>query len=145
MEKQYVVFKLGEEYFGLAIEMVESIIKPQAITKLPLSYEFIEGIINLRGEIIPIMSLHRKFNLTDDEINPNTRYIITRKDRQLTGFIVDQVDEVIHLDTEKLNDVPEIATSIDHHFIQAVANEGERIIILLDLAEILSNKVFETV
>ena len=89
------------------------------------------------------MSLHKRFNLSNDAINPNTRYIITRKDRQLSGFIVDQVDEVIHLDTEELKNVPEIATSIDDHFIQAVANKDERIIILLDLTEILSNKVFE--
>lgn len=141
MEKQFVIFHLNQESFGLPIETVESIIKHQPITSLPQTHHYIEGVINLRGKIIPIMNLRERLGLEDQAINDHTRIVITKLHDYFAGLIVDGVDEVVHLETDALEEVPKIATSINQKYIQAVAKQAERIIILLELNQILDTQV----
>lgn len=142
MEKQFVIFKLDQEYYGLDIHQVESIIKIQAITKLPQSLSYVKGIINLRGKVIPVLNLRDRLGLSDTPEDHHTRIIITRSSnlKVFSGLIVDQVNEVLHLETETFEDVPDITTTVHQKYIQAVAKHEQRLIILLDLQTILAEE-----
>ncbi len=138
MEQQFVIFHLDQENYGLPIEAVESIINHQPITSLPQTFPFIKGVINLRGKITPIMNLRDRLRLSHRDLDNSSRIVITKHAEQTIGLMVDRVDEVLTLETEELEDVPPVAASINQKYIQAVAKQGERILILLNLKEILT-------
>ena len=95
-EMQYIVVKLGDEKYGIDISYVDNIVRVQRITRVPKSQPYFVGVINLRGEVVPIMSLRRRFGLKKDEYTAATRIIIIRmEDQSLIGFLVDEVKEVI--------------------------------------------------
>ena len=98
-EVQYIVVKLGDEQYGIDIGFVDNIVRMQQITRVPKSQPYYVGVINLRGEVVPIMSLRRRFGLEDDVYASASRIIIIRLDDQaLIGFIVDEVKEVVNID-----------------------------------------------
>ena len=97
--RQYIVIKLGEEQYGININYIDNIVRMQKITRVPKAQHYFKGVINLRGEIVPVMSLRLKFGLPVDEITDKTRIIIIKLEQQATvGLIVDQVNEVVNLD-----------------------------------------------
>jgi purine-binding chemotaxis protein CheW len=149
MENQIVIFELSPEYFGADIANVESIIKMQAITKLPHTPEFVEGVTNLRGKVLPIIDLRKRFGLSPRETDKNSRIIVVSVEQNEVGMIVDEVSEVVTIPEGIVEVAPAIATGVDTGFIKGIAKLGanggtaeqvDRLVILLDLAEVLSTK-----
>jgi len=140
MENQIVIFELGSEHFGADIAKVESIIKIQPITQLPHAPSFVEGLTNLRGKVLPVIDLRKRFGLPAHETNKNSRVIVVSVDQMEVGMIVDEVSEVMTIPDGAVEATPAIATTIDSAFIKGIAKIEERLVILLDLTQVLSTK-----
>lgn len=138
---QLVSFKIGNEEHGINVLKVREIIRMSNITRVPNTPGYIEGVINLRGKVIPIISLRNKFNLPEAEIDSRTRIIVMDMDNELMGFIVDSVAEVIRIAINEIQPPPPIVTSgIDQECISGVINHGERLLVLLNLEKMFSSE-----
>ncbi len=143
-EKQLVVFRLGQEEYAIDILGVKEIIKYPKTVKLPNTPDFVEGIVNYRDSVIPILDLNRRFKLGGKETGDSTRVIIVNiggtGDRQV-GFMVDQVEEVLRLKTECIQEPPEtVSRGMDRQYIRGVGKLEGRLIIILDIERVLSDK-----
>ena len=139
MDNQVVVFGLGSEDFGVNISSVESIIKMQPITKMPHSPLFVEGVTNLRGKVLPVMDLRRRFGLPSQEVDKNNRIIIINVNGIEVGMIVDGVSEVLTIPEQSVEPAPAIASTVNSNFITGIAKIDQRLVILLDLGMVLSS------
>jgi purine-binding chemotaxis protein CheW len=140
MDNQIVVFELGSEQFGVDIAIVESIIKMQAITNMPHVPSFVEGVTNLRGKVLPVIDLHKRFRLASREADKNSRIIVVGVNGTEIGMIVDGVSEVLTISEDVVEAAPPIATTVDSAFITGIAKIEARLVILLDLERVLSNQ-----
>jgi purine-binding chemotaxis protein CheW len=140
MENQIVVFELSSEYFGVEIAKVESIIKMQPITQMPHVPVFVEGVTNLRGKVLPVIDLRKRFRLPSQEVDKNSRIIVVSVDQTEVGMIVDAVSEVMSIPEGAVEVAPAITSSVDSAFITGIAKLDNRLVILLDLARVLSAK-----
>lgn len=143
MERQLVVFELANEHYGVDIAAVESIIKMQPITAVPQAPAFVEGITNLRGSVLPVMDLRKRFGLSGREqkteiTHDDKRIVVVSMDGMKIGMIVDAVSEVLRVQEEAIEPPPPMVTTINSAFITGIAKVGERLIILLDLARVLT-------
>lgn len=138
MENQLVVFKLAQEHYGVDISVVDGIVKMQPVTHVPGAPAFIEGITNLRGEILPVIDLRKRFGLPAGEVTKDTRIVNVVIDGIKVGLIVDSVSEVLRVAEEDIEPPSPLITSIDAAFIAAIAKVGARLIILLDMNKVLS-------
>jgi len=138
MEDQLVVFMLTKEHYGVRIAVVESIIKLQPITAVPCSPAFVEGVTNLRGRVLPVIDLRKRFGLPAGESTKDTRIVVVEMNGTLVGMIVDAVSEVLRVPAESVEPPSPIMTTVDSAFITGIAKVGERLIILLDLEKVLS-------
>ncbi|MDD2487140.1 MAG: chemotaxis protein CheW [Candidatus Gracilibacteria bacterium] len=134
---QLVSFILADEMYGVDVLTVREIIRKPTLTKMPNTPVYVDGIINLRGKVIPIISLRRKFNLIDIDDDSQTRIIVMDVNGELTGFTVDGVSEVIRISGEEIQPPP-IMTSggLDQDSIAGVINRDDQLIILLDLKKV---------
>ena len=138
-EIQLVIFQLGDEEYGVDVSQVKEIIKMQRITKVPKSPVFVEGVINLRGQLTTVMDLRKRFNIGTGNIDDNTRIVVAEFKNNLVGMIVDSVSAVLRISEKDIDQTPSaIATEIDASFLKGVGKVGERLIILLDLARVLT-------
>ncbi|MDM8515899.1 chemotaxis protein CheW [Desulfobacterales bacterium HSG16] len=137
---QLVGFKIGREYFGVDILMVQEIIRSTPITRVPNSPEFIEGVINLRGSIIPVIELRKRLNLYKDKNKDGKVWIlIINVDERVTGFIVDSVTKVLKIRTDSIEPPPDIVTAgLSSQYIRGVCEIDDGLLILLDFARILN-------
>lgn len=136
---QFVIFTLGEEKYGVDINKVREIITMQSITLVPGSSGLIEGIINLRGYVIPIFNIKRKFNLAEGEFSAQTRIVVIEVSNNTLGIIVDGVSEVLRIPGHIIESPSSIiAASIDTNYIEGIAKMEDKLIIMLDLEKILS-------
>lgn len=138
MENQYVIFKLGNEYYGVNIVAVESIIKVQEITKMPHVPSFVEGITNLRGAVIPVIDLRKRFDLPQGEETKDTRIVVVEMGNITAGMVVDAVTEVVHVAAENIEPPSPMVSTVDTAFITGIAKVDQRLIILLDLRKVLT-------
>lgn len=141
-EIQVVVFKLGQEEFTLPIDKVQEIIMPQKTTHLPNSPSFVEGVINLRGHIIPVIDGRKKFSIKFTANSADCRIIVVEQDHGTIGLIVDAVAEVIHLKTTDI-EPPPIDINETNNFIIGVGKYKESLLIILDPSNFLSSKETE--
>ncbi len=137
-EHQLVVFHLGDEAFGVDIAQVKEIIKMAEITQMPNASEFVEGIINLRGQITTIMDLRKRLGMQVADIDENTRIIIVEASGSTLGLIVDSVSEVLRMSGKDID--PPSAASTHAEYVQGVGKLDDRLLILLDLNRILSKE-----
>ena len=137
-EHQLVVFNLGDESFGVDIGQVREIIKMAAITRMPNAPEFVEGIINLRGQITTIMDLRKRLSMKVAESDEHTRIIIVEASGSTLGMIVDSVSEVLRVSGKDIE--PPSAASTHAEYVQGVGKLDETLLILLDLNRILSEE-----
>lgn len=137
-EKQYVIFNLGNEEYGVDIMKVKEISEFRESTKVPSAPYFVDGIINLRGEIIPIVNLKKRFKLEDKGINSDTRIIVINLNNRNVGFVVDDASQVLRINDNDIDPAPEIIAGIHRQYIAGVGKVDEKIIILLDLEQILT-------
>jgi purine-binding chemotaxis protein CheW len=140
-----VIFTLGEEEYGLDIMLVNAIEKYSDMVRVPNAPTFIQGIINIRGEVIPVYSLRKKFGLPERETDENSKLIITKSNDIMMAFAVDSVNEILEIPAEKLNDTPMIVKSNSTAYIKCVANINGRMILLLDHNGILSSNEQESI
>jgi purine-binding chemotaxis protein CheW len=138
---QLVSFMLAEEEYGVEVLKVREIIRMPVITKMPNAPQHVEGIINLRGKVIPIISMRRRFNLMENENSSQTRIIIMDVAGSLTGFIVDAVSEVIRIRSNEIQPPPAMVLSgdIGQEFIAGVFNHAERLLIVMDTDRMFSD------
>ncbi|MBE3573327.1 MAG: chemotaxis protein CheW [Moorella humiferrea] len=136
-EVQLVVFQLAGETYGVDINYVQEIIRMQNITPIPRTPAFIEGVINLRGRIIPVIDLHKRFHLPQGEVTNNTRIMVVEMGRVTVGMIVDSVSEVLRLPVASIEPPPSMISGIDVAYLKGVGKWNERLIILLDLERVL--------
>jgi purine-binding chemotaxis protein CheW len=140
MEKQLVIFELGSENFGIEIASVEGIVKIQEITKIPQTPHFFEGITNLRGSVLPVIDLHKRFDMPNQEWTNETRIVVANIDGVKMGMIVSAVSEVLTIDDTVIEPPPPLISNVNSTFIIGVAKIDDRLVILLDLAKVLSTE-----
>jgi purine-binding chemotaxis protein CheW len=138
-ELQLVIFRLAKEEYGLPITKVQEINRLVPITKLPQTPAFMEGIINLRGRIIPVVDLRKRFQLQVSDYNDDSRIIIVEVDGQTVGVIVDAVNEVVRMPAASVEPPPP-SFILDAKYIQGVGKLDERLLILLEIDQILSSQ-----
>lgn len=138
---QYIKIEMGEETFGIDIGYVDNILRMQRITRVPNVAAYIKGVINLRGEIVPIMSLRLKMGLEEVEETKATRIIIIKMEQVgKIGFIVDCVKEVVSISEEQMESIKYDSKDDTTHFVNAVGKEADSIISLLDLNTVVLDK-----
>lgn len=138
MEKQLVIFELGAEDFGIDIASVEGIVKLQEITKIPQSPAYVEGITNIRGGVLAVIDLHKRFGLIAQEHTSETRIVIINLNGVKTGIIVSAVSEVLTIEESVIEPPPPMVSTINSEYLIGVAKIEKRLVILLDLEKILS-------
>lgn len=139
---QLVIFKLDEQEYGIDIFKVNEIVPYMNPTKIPNSPVYIEGVLNLRGHVIPIINLKEKFNIKNSGTDENTRIIVTNIDGNLAGFIVDEASEVITVEKDSIEPISEIVSNISKKYIKGVGNMDKgRMYILLDFNELYNEEV----
>jgi purine-binding chemotaxis protein CheW len=138
MEYQLVVFELLHEQYGVDISTVEGIIKMQAITKMPQAPSFVEGITNMRGMVMPVIDLRKRFGLATKEVDKDTRIVVVFMDDKKIGMIVDAVSEVLRVSDEIIEPPPPMVTTVNSAFIKGIAKLDDRLVILLDLDRVLT-------
>ena len=139
-EEQLVTFSLGSEEFGVDIMRVQEIIRIPPITRVPKAPTYIEGVINLRGNVIPVISLRTRFNMGRVEETDLSRIIVLQVQTKVFGIRVDAVTEVLRLDSEAIEPPPPISLGMDSQFIRGVGKIGERLLILLELDQIMGGE-----
>ena len=131
---QFIVIKLGEEQYGINIKYIDNIVRMQHITRVPKVAPYLKGVINLRGEVIPVMSVRIKMGLSEDILTKSTRIIILKMDQQGTiGVIVDEVREVVTLDNSQIEKVSYDPKDEKANFISGIGKYEGGLISLLDL------------
>ena len=142
---QIVTFRVGEEEFSVSILKVQEIIRMSDITKVPRSPEFVEGVINLRGKVIPVIDLRKRFGLEVAERNNDTRTIVVDCEGKIVGLIVDSVSEVMEIDKENIEPPPRVNQGAGSRFIQGLGKVGKEVKILLEVQKILLEDEMEMI
>lgn len=146
---KYLTFKLDTEEFGLEILKVQEIIKMMDITRVPRTPDFVRGVINLRGKVIPVVDLRRKFDMESREETEKTCIIVVTVQREsgavVMGIIVDEVSEVLDVAGESIEPPPEFGGVVDTTFILGMGKVGDRVVTLMDVDKVLSTKDVEAV
>ena len=135
---QLVSFKLGEEEFGIDILKVQEINRMVEITKVPQAPHFCEGVINLRGKVIPVIDLRLKFDMETKQRDKDSRIVVCDVNGIVIGMIVDAVEEVLRIPGSTVEPAPDIVTSVNSDYIKGVAKLDERLLILLDISKVAS-------
>ncbi len=138
VEVQLVVFRLGEEEYGVPITQVKEINLLTKPTRIPKSPPFLEGVINLRGEIIPVIDLKKRFELEHIRYSDDGRIMIVEINGSIVGLIVDEVSEVLRLPKSSIEPPPPVIAGITSTYLEGVGKLDDRMLILLDLNEILT-------
>lgn len=138
--QKLLTFSLGSEGYGISILKVKEIIGMMDITPVPRTPEFIKGVINLRGKIIPVMDLRVKFSMDAQEYDERTCIIVVEVSmngaQKLLGVVVDTVSEVVTISSDQIEPPPEYGTSVEHNSILGIGKIKERVVIILDIDEV---------
>ena len=135
---QLVTFRLGNEEFSMDILKVQEIIRHMNLTRVPRTPDFVDGVINLRGRVIPVLDLRKRFGMAAEEKTNETRIIVVDVDNSVVGFKVDAVSEVLRLPADTVEPPPLLVKGTESDYIKGVGKLEGRLIILLDVSKILS-------
>jgi purine-binding chemotaxis protein CheW len=141
--KQYIVVRLGSEQYGIDIQYVDNIVRQQRVTRVPKAQHYFKGVINLRGEIIPVMSLRLKFELEPDELTNATRIIIIKLEPQSAiGIIVDEVKEVVTLSSDSIEkpNASDTTSEVKSQYLSGIGKHMDGLISLLNIANVVNDK-----
>jgi purine-binding chemotaxis protein CheW len=136
---QLVTFKLDNEEFGVDILKVQEINKMIDITRIPNAPSFVEGVINLRGKIIPIVDLRKRLGFDGRSFDKSTRIIVVELDGMVLGFIVDSVSEVLRISENTVEPPPSLVSGIESEYIEGVGKLENRLLILLELKKVFTS------
>jgi purine-binding chemotaxis protein CheW len=137
---EYLTFILGNEEYGIEILKVQEIRRYEAVTKIANTPDFIKGVINLRGSIVPIIDLRMRFNLSEALYNEFTVVIILNFNRRVTGIVVDGVSDVLDLTNAQISPVPELVSSIETKYLLGLGSVDERMLILIDIERLMTSQ-----
>ncbi len=145
---QFLAFKLDDEVFAFDISKVREVLEYSTVTKVPQTPDMMEGVINLRGSVVPVIDMRVKFRMGETEKTVNTVIIIIEIDLDsestMIGALVDSVNEVMDLDTDHIEPPPKIGTKLNTEFIGGMGKQGDQFIIILDIEKIFSADELET-
>ena len=133
-----VVFDLANEHYAVDIVAVEGIIKMQPITPVPHAPPFVEGVTNLRGKVLPVIDLRKRFGFAAGEITNDTRIVVVEMNGATVGIVVDGVSKVLRLSSESIEPASPMITTVESSFIKGIAKLTDRLVILLDIGKVLS-------
>jgi purine-binding chemotaxis protein CheW len=139
-EVQLAVFKVGGEEFAVDIMEIMEIIRPQKITKVPKAPAFVEGIINLRGKIVPVLEMRGRFGGEASGDPKHARIIIVKVEESLFGIVVDEVSEVMYLSRDLIDSTPDAVKGVDVEYLKNVGKVGDRLILILDTGKLLTKE-----
>jgi len=146
---KYLSFQLAGEEYGCPVLAVQEIIQWTDVTRVPRLPAFVQGVINLRGKVIPVLNLRQRFGLAAQEATPRTCIVVLQIEQEhgrlLCGAVVDAVTEVVDIATDRIEKPPEFGASVDTAFIAGIGQLGQRVIILLDVERILDRRDWSTV
>lgn len=138
-ELKVIVFKLGHEEYGIDVDKVQTIERMMPITRVPKTFSFVKGVINLRGVVIPVIDLRGRFGLPEAEYTDQTRIIIVAANEMEVGFIVDSANDVIDLNSDSIDTPPDVVGGVKAKYLQGVARlSDERLLVMLNLSEVLN-------
>ncbi|MBO7746634.1 chemotaxis protein CheW [Paenibacillus sp. MWE-103] len=138
-EVKVIVFGLANEEYGIEVEKVRTIERMLPITRVPKTFAFVKGVINLRGVVIPVIDLRGRFGLEETEPTESSRIIIVAVNELEVGFIVDAANDVIDIDADTIDTPPEVVGGVKAKYLRGVAKVGDdRLLIMLNLAEVLN-------
>ena len=139
--KQFIVVQIGNEKYGIDIGFIDNIVRMQKITRVPKAQSYFKGVINLRGEIVPVMSIRKKMGLPDDVITDASRIIILKvEEKGSLGVVVDQVREVITLNMAEVDKTAVGARNVKDTFINGIGKNGDELISLFEINAIVEEK-----
>lgn len=139
-DEQIVVFTLAKQFYGINISVVDGIIKMQSITVVPRAPHYIEGVTNLRGNVVPVIDLHKRLDVEANGKSQENRIIIVNLNGVVAGMIVDAVEAVTFVEKKDIDTISKTISSIDSQFIRAVAKVNDNLVILLDLENVLKGR-----
>lgn len=137
---QYIVVKIGIEQYGIDISYVDNIVRMQKIIRVPKAQHYFKGVINLRGGIVPVMSIRLKMQLEDDKFDNSSRIIILKLDQALIGIIVDEVREVVTLENSEIERVAYDSKDEKTSYINGIGKHDGELISLLDINSVIAEK-----
>jgi purine-binding chemotaxis protein CheW len=143
--REYLAFTLGDEVYGIDILMVQEIRSYETVTKIANTPDFIKGVINLRGVIVPVVDMRIKFRLGNVDYTPFTVVIVLNVCGQVIGMVVDGVSDVIELTPEQTHATPELGSSLDTQYLIGLGTVDERLIILVDIERLMSSNDMELI
>ena len=135
---QYVTFQIGNEEYGIEIQQIQEITAYRELTNIPNTPDYVRGILNLRGNVIPIMDPQIRFGITKKEYLKSSVIIIFKSQSKTIGMIVDKISDVLTIEKQKIEATPDMAMDIDTNFLSGVGKVGEKFIILLDIDNIFN-------
>lgn len=138
---EYLSFTLGNEHYGVDILKVQEIRGYDAVTRVPDAPDYIKGVINLRGVIVPVVDMRLKFRLARADYNALTVMIVLNVGGRVVGMVVDSVSDVVRLAPEQVRAVPEIGSTIDRQFLTGIGTLDERMLILLDIERLMRHEI----
>jgi purine-binding chemotaxis protein CheW len=141
--RQLVVFDLDDEYYGLEISAVREIIRLQEITRIPNTPDFVEGVINLRGKVIPVVDLRTRFGMENVERDDDSRVVVVDVNGSEIGMIVDAVTEVSRIPESSIEPPTSVISTDDSEYLAGIAKAGEQMVLLLDIAGLISAEHLE--
>lgn len=136
---EFLTFALGEEEYGVDILKVQEIRGYDSVTRLPDAPDYIKGVINLRGTIVPVVDMRLKFRLPRADYTAVTVMIVLNVGDRVVGMVVDSVSDVVRLTAEQMRAVPEIGATIDRQFLTGIGTLDERMLILLDIERLMTS------
>jgi purine-binding chemotaxis protein CheW len=137
-ERQVALFELGGETYGLDISAVHEIIRMQPITRVPKAPFFVEGVLNLRGRVIPVVDMGKRFGLEQSDRTKNNRIVVVDINGTTIGIVVDAVTEVLRIPNVSVEPASSIVTAGETDYLQGIAKLGDRMVILLDIGKVLA-------
>jgi len=145
-EKTYLIFRIGDENFGVDVMNIQAISNLLPITRVPRSPKFIQGVINLRGKILPVINLRKRLGFKLKNFDENTRIIIIELEEKTIGMIVEVVMEVSRISISEIEPTPEmVKTEISKEYLQGIAKVGTKLIIILDIIKVLTKEEIEEI
>ncbi|MGN0908722.1 MAG: chemotaxis protein CheW [Succinivibrio sp.] len=143
--KRWVTFRLGQEIYGVNVMQVREVLRYTDIAPVPGAPSYVLGIINLRGNVVTVIDTRQRFGLPSADVTDNTRIMIIESDSHVVGILVDSVAEVVDLNTNDIDDTPNVGTEESAKFISGVCNRDGDLLILIDLTKLLSDQEWEDV
>ncbi|MHB9037980.1 MAG: chemotaxis protein CheW [Armatimonadota bacterium] len=141
--EQLVVMELANESYGVDIGAVNTIIRMQEVTAIPRAPSFVEGVINLRGSIIPVIDLRKRFGLPQGDVTKASRIVVVEAQGQMIGMVVDAVVETLRLPASAIEPPSPVVSTVDSAYVRGVGKQESRLVILLDLDKVLTEKDVE--